>query len=172
MLKILGSLIVILATSIIGFSYAKVYGIRVKQIRNMQYALSMLESEIIYTATPLIQAFQIVGERAYEGVRELFVNMSEMLKQRESGGVFETFNKAYEKSRNILYFEKEEVEVIASFMQSLGSSDIEGQKKNFNITIKKLEEFEKKAEEARIKNEKLYKYFGVCAGMIIVIILV
>jgi stage III sporulation protein AB len=172
MLKLIGSFIVILTTTIIGFTYAKVYMDRVKQLRDLQYALNMLESEILYTATPLVVALSSVAEKSSEAVKHLFLNMADLLREKKIGSVHEAFNEAYKISKSELFLEDEEVNIIASFMQSLGSSDIEGQKKNFNITIKKLEGFEKKAEELRVKNEKLYRYLGVCAGVLIVIILV
>lgn len=172
MLKLIGSLIVILTTSVIGFSYAKVYVERVKQLRDIQYSLNMLESEIIYTATPLIEALSSVADKSNENIRMLYLKMTELLKEKKIGSVYEAFNEAYKLVKSDLYFEKEEIDIIASFMQSLGTSDIEGQKKNFNITIKKLEGFEKKADEIRNKNEKLYRYLGVCSGVLIVIILV
>lgn len=172
MLKILGAFVIIGATTVMGFLYARVFSTRVKQLRDMQYALNMLESEIIYTATPLIHAMRHISEKSNDSVKLLFERISELLREKKAEGVHEAFNQAMKEFKKDLYFEKEEVEVMASFMHSLGSSDIEGQKKNFNITIKKLESFEKKAEETKSKNEKLYKYLGVCAGVLIVMILV
>lgn len=172
MLKIFGSLIVVTATTIMGFYYAGVYKERVKQIRGIQYALNILESEIVYTSTPLIQAFINISERVNEPFKKLFFILSENLKNKNVESVSAAFRQACVSLKGQLLFENEEIEVLDSFMKSLGTSDVEGQKKNFNITIKKLEYFEKKAEENRKKNERLFKYLGVSCGMLIVIILV
>jgi stage III sporulation protein AB len=172
MLKLIGSFIVIVAASLIGFSYATVYSHRVKHIREIQYALNMLESEIIYTSTPLIDALISIAGKSSENIATLLTKMAELLRDKRIDSVFGAFDEAYKQTKSELYFEKEEVDIIASFMQSLGNSDIEGQKKNFNITIKKLEGFEKKAEEMKAKNEKLFRYLGVCSGVLIVIILI
>jgi stage III sporulation protein AB len=98
--------------------------------------------------------------------------MADMLRDKKKNSVYEAFTDTYNQLKSDLYFDKEEIGVISSFMQSLGNSDIEGQKKNFNITIKKLESFEKRAEEIRTKNEKLYRYLGLSFGVLVVIILV
>ncbi|EYE89740.1 hypothetical protein Q428_01445 [Fervidicella metallireducens AeB] len=172
MLKLIGSLIVITATTILGFSYARVYSERVNQLRAMQYALNILETEIVYSATPLMEALIYVSEKTENNISMLFSMMADILNQKSVTDVVEAFYLAFNKLKNELYLEKEEVEVIAAFMQSVGSSDLEGQKKNFNITIKKMEAFEKRAEETRSKNEKLYKYLGVCSGAILIILLV
>lgn len=172
MLKLIGSVIVVCATTAMGFYYAGVYAQRVKQLRLIQYALNSLESEIVYTSTPLIEAFENVSAKSNEPIKELFSLMSENLMGKNTEGVLNAFEEARSKVSDTLYFDKKEMEIIASFMNSLGNSDIEGQKKNFNITIKKLEAFELDAEERRKKNEKLFRYLGVSAGMLIIIILV
>lgn len=172
MLKIIGSIIVICTTTIMGFIYAGMYGERVKQLRQIQYALNMLEAEIVYTSTPLLEAFRNIGEKSSGVIKKMFLLMADYLELKNTDGVLNAFKEAEKGLHGELLLNKEELDVIYSFMNSLGSSDIEGQKKNFNITIKKLEAFETKAEEFRVKNEKLYKYLGVSAGMIIVIMLI
>lgn len=172
MLKVLGSIIIIGATTVIGFCYANAYTERVRQLRDMQYALNMLESEIIFTSTPLIMALQNAGNKSSDVIRKMFIKMSGLLKDKKVESVADAFKESLTSVRTELYFEKEEIDIIMSFVQSLGISDMEAQKKNFNITIKKLESFEQKAEETRKKNERLYKYLGVSCGILIVIILV
>lgn len=172
MLKLLGSIIIIAGTTVIGFTYSNIYMQRVKQLRDMQFALNMLETEIIYTATPLIEALFSVGEKTSSSIKGIFFGMAEALRDKRKSGVFDAFIYTYSQLKCDIYLDKEEIDVISSFMQSLGSSDAEGQKKIFNITIKKLESFEKRAEEIRTKNEKLYRYLGLCFGVLIVIILI
>lgn len=172
MLKIIGSIIVICTTTIMGFYYAGIYTQRVNQLRIIQYALNILESEIVYTSTPLIEAFQNVSDKSGDPIKKLFSVMSNNLKEKTTQSVLSAFKYAEKGLKGEIYFGKEELEVIYSFMNSLGNSDIEGQKKNFNLTIKKLEAFELRAEENRKKNEKLFRYLGVSAGMLIVIVLI
>ena len=170
-LKLLGSLIVISSTTIMGFVYSRVYGQRVRQLRDMQYALNMLESEIVYNSTPLTSALCTVAGKC-SSVGKLFNTIADILKSKKCETISDAFNMAIDINKNELYFEDEETALINSFLQSIGSSDLENQKKNFNITVKKLESFEKTAEESKSKNEKLYKYLGLSAGVLIVIILV
>lgn len=172
MLKLLGSIIIITGATAIGFTYSKIYLQRVRQLRDMQFALNMMETEISYTATPLTQVLFSVGEKSSSVIKRMFTDMAETLQSKKKNSVFEAFMYTYNQMKSDIYLDKEEIGVISSFMQSLGNSDIEGQKKNFNITIKKLESFEKRAEEIRTKNEKVYRYLGLSFGVLIVIILV
>lgn len=172
MLKLIGSIIIIAGTTAIGFTYSNIYLQRVRQLRDMQFALNMLETEIVYTATPLIEALFSVGEKSSNIIKNIFSGMAETLREKKKSSVYDAFIYVCNLLKEDIYFDKEEIGTISSFMQSLGNSDIDGQKKNFNITIKKLEDFEKKAEEIRAKNQKLYRYLGLCFGALIVIILV
>lgn len=172
MLKILGSLIVVIAAGGIGLIYSGMYVERVRQIREMQYALQILETEMIYSALPLGEALEFTSNKSSSAIAELLDEMAKILKSRAKDNVYDAFKEAYRLKKDQLCFGKEEIDVLEAFVQSLGNSDIEGQKKNFNITIKKLEELEKKAETTRVKNERLYRYLGVCTGLLIVIILV
>lgn len=172
MLKILGSMIIVAAASGIGLIYSRMYVERVRQVRDMQYALQILETEMIYSALPLGEALEFTSKKSTSAIEGLLDKISQILKAREKDNVYDAFKEAYKLKKDELCFGKEEIDVLEAFMQSLGNSDIEGQKKNFNITIKKLEELEKKAETNRAKNERLYKYLGVCTGLLIVIILI
>lgn len=172
MLKLIGSLIVIASTGIMGFYYGDIFYRRVKQLTSIQYAINLLEAEIVFTSTPLSEAFKNVANKTKEPINKIFEYLSMRLMDKEVTDVQSAFFEALKKNKGELYFNKEEVEVLASFMSALGASDVEGQKKNFNITSKKLESLEKLAEESRRKNEKLFRYLGVCTGMLIVIILI
>lgn len=172
MLKVLGSIIVIGASGVMGFIYSNLYKERVKQIRDMQYSLNILETEIIYSSSPLSEAMEFTADKSSNGIKNVFKKMSSMLNQKTKHSVYEAFKDACASSKDEIYLGKEEMDVLESFMKSLGGSDMEGQKKNFNITIKKLEEIEKKAEVIRTKNERLYRYLGICIGVLLVIILI
>lgn len=172
MLKIIGSILVITSTSLVGFYYSRMFLERLKQIREMQYALTMLESEIIYSSSPLTEALGYISKRSKEPLKEFFNVFSKKLKNKEVDGILEGFQLTLNEFKTELKFQKDEIDSISSFLKSLESSDLEGQKKSFNITMKKLDDFEKRAQEIMSKNEKLYKYLGVCSGLLIVIILV
>lgn len=172
MIKLLGSIIIIISATLMGIIYSQKFSIKVNQIRDIEFLLNMLENEITFTSTPLVQAFINISNKGCNSASKLFLLMSEELKSKKCNSVYDAFKLSYDSVKEELYFDNDELQVIGSFMKSLGNTDTEGQKKNFNITIKKLESFEKKAEDLCTKNAKLYRYLGVCAGTLIVIILI
>ena len=172
MLKIVGAILVIFSASLIGVLYSRTFGIRVDEIREMQYAIQMLETEITYASTPLVEALKSISEKSKGNISKLLLSMSEILKNKECDSVYKAFEESYKKNKDNLYLQKDEINIINSFMQSLGNSDAEGQKKNFNLTNQKLEGIEKSAQEIKEKNQKLFNYLGICGGVLIVIILI
>ena len=172
MLKLIGSLLVIGSTSLIGIYYSRVFFERLQQIRDFQYAFTMLESEIVYSSMPLSEALECVSLKSKSPIKEFFYAFSNKLLKKETEGIVEGFKETLSEFQKEIKLSKEEIDTVISFLKSLESSDMEGQKINFNITMKKFEGFEKKAEVEVVKNEKLYKYLGVCSGILIVIILI
>lgn len=172
MLKILGSFLIILSTSGMGFLYAYGYKERVRQLRELQFTINALSSEILYSSNPLWIAFLNVANKCSSPFKELFLNMSDSLKEKSTETISDSFELALKQQRDNVYLDKEDLDLLRTFINGLSSNDCEGHKKNFNITQKKLEGLEKIAEENRNKNERLYKYLGVLSGLLIVILLV
>lgn len=170
--KVAGSAIVIISAALIGVLYSRTFAIRVDEIRDMQYSIQMLETEIMYGATPLMEAFKLISEKSKGSISKLFLAMSETLENKKYDSVYKAFEESYKSQKDNLYLQKDEMSIISSFMQSLGNSDAEGQKKNFNLTMQKLAGIEKSAEEIKAKDQKLFSYLGVCGGILIVIILI
>lgn len=171
LLKLIGSFLIIIASTFMGYYISWLYYEKVKQIRDIQFAFNFLESEIIYSSEPLYIALKKVGEKFSGPMKILFMKMSDMLKDHKKDSVYEAFLEAYQMMNEKFYFDKEEIDIIKSFLHGIGSNDLEGQKKNFNIAIKKLELIEKKAEEKRQSSDKLIKYLGFSFGVVIVVIL-
>ncbi|MEF9952606.1 MAG: hypothetical protein RR840_00020 [Clostridium sp.] len=172
MLSILGSAMIILSTTLVGFYYSRGFAYRLKVVRDFQYALTMLQSEIIYASSPLIEALSYVSDKTEGNVSRFFKEFSASLYKREIEGIQEGFRVSIESYKKSLMLEEDEIDTISSFLKSLESSDSESQKTSFNITMKKFEAFEKRADGIMNKNEKLYKYLGVCTGLLLVIVLI
>lgn len=172
MLKLIGGLIIIIASTIIGFYISHLFYEKLRQLRELQYALQILESEIIYSAEPLYVAFSNLSLKVNEPLKLLFLDLANSIKDFEKDTLHDIFINSFDRYKERFLLEKEEIEVLVSFFSSLGTSDLEGQKKNFNLTMKKLDMLEKKADDKRQRNDKLVKYLGFASGILIVVILV
>ena len=70
------------------------------------------------------------------------------------------------------YIKKEDREVLKMLSKMLGTTDLEGQVSQIEVTESFLDEQIRQAQEEKNKNEKLYQKLGITIGMAIVIILI
>lgn len=148
------------------------YTRRVRELRAFQHALHILESEIMFTSTPLPQAVLKISRRLDRPLDRLFGLFGHILGQRIGYTAGEALAVAISKSRNLLCLNGEDIDIILGFGKNLGSTDRENQEKNFRLVKYQLGVQLKEAEEERNKNERLYKSLGFLLGAALVILLV
>ncbi|OGO78809.1 MAG: stage III sporulation protein AB [Clostridiales bacterium GWB2_37_7] len=172
MLKIIGGLLILTACGLMGIAAANKFGQRPKDIRRFRASVQMLETEIIYGCTPLPQAFHNISTKL-EGALKLFYSMvSEDLQIGCSNSFGTSWSKGLDKLLQGTNLDIADKELIEDFGKVLGSSDREDQKKHFGLFYIQLKQHEEMAEEARRKNEKMYKSLGFLSGVVIFILLV
>lgn len=171
MVRIIGFLFIILSCTGIGYIMGTRFNMRVRELRLLKIALQMLETEIVYSNTPLPQAFESVQRKSPNPIRELFRDVKCNLEKKTYGSVGEAFCQSIDDTKDRMCLSKEDIETLKSFGNSIGNSDVEGQIKNFKMIIKQLDNQEVKAEESKEKNEKMYKSLGFLGGLAIVILL-
>jgi stage III sporulation protein AB len=169
-IKFVGAIVLICATSFIGFSLAADCSKRPKALRELQSLLQMLENEISYLSNLLSEAFYRISEGTNSDTAILF---KEAARNLGTNGV--TADSAWEKSIEENYaklsLNKEDRTILLTFGKMLGNSDLEGQLKNIKLISSQLKLQEFKAEEMRHKNEKMYRSLGVLSGLAVAVIL-
>jgi len=171
MIKIIGLSFIIFSSSGIGYILGSRFSMRVRNIRLLRMSLQMLETEIIYSNTPLPEAFEKIYRKCSNPVNELFKAVGNNLSRRTFGTVGEAFSKAVDDLSGNILLSHEDIEILKLFGYSIGTSDIEGQVKSFKMILNQLDIQEAKAEEHRRKNEKIYKSLGTLLGLAIAILL-
>jgi len=171
-LKITGSIIILLASSFLGYILSRDCSIRPQQLRELQGLLQMLENEISYMANLLTDAFYKMHETRKNEISLIFKQTADYLIENKGLNASEAWEKALKENIRKTALNKEDEKVLISFGKMLGKSDIEGQLKNIRLAMKQLEIQEKKAEELKAKNEVMYKRLGVLFGLALIIILV
>lgn len=171
-MKFIGSLLVIISTTVAGFILGEKFKKRTSQLKEMERAIYQLQNEIIYTHTALPEAFLKVHEKSSFPLNEFFKIVSHMLYFNEVDSVYEGFKASLKKMKNPLDINKEDMNVILSLGKTLGESDIEGQKRMFALTLENLKKQIAEAEILMKKNVKMYRYLGFTLGTMIVIMFI
>jgi stage III sporulation protein AB len=170
MIKTMGCLLILAASTFGGFAYAEGFKKRVKQLNELERAINQLQNEIEYTYTPLPEALHSVSEKCEAPVKEIFAKASQYLFLNEAESVYDAFKKCLEDSN--ISINKEDVNVILDLSKSLGESDIEGHKKIFSLAKNNIKKRISIAEDSMNKNVKMYRYLGFSLGAMLVIVLI
>jgi stage III sporulation protein AB len=170
MIKTIGCLLILAASTFGGFAYADSFKKRVKQLNEVERAIDQLQNEIEYTYTPLPEALHNVSEKCEEPINEIFSKASQILYSNEADSVYDAFKKCFKDSN--ININKEDIDVILDLSKSLGESNIEGHKKIFLLAKSNLKKRISIAEDSMNKNVKMYRYLGFSLGSMIVIVLI
>lgn len=171
LLKIAGSIIVILSCSFMGFILSGDCSKRPRQLRELRSLLQMFENQISYLSDVITEAFERIGRIGGNGTGIFFRRTVEILKQGNAANASEAWEKAVRQCIRTTALNKEDEEILLSFGKLLGNTDIEGQVKNIRLTLDQLALQEDKAEDSKKKNENMYRSLGMLGGIAVVLVL-
>jgi len=170
-LKLMGSVLIISASSVMGYIWSRDCSKRPQELRTLQKMLQMLETQMNFMTDVICDAFQKVSSFSTSNVSLFFSGTVKILKENPGISVSEAWTTAVTENFKMTSLNKEDREILLSFGKMLGSTDMEGQIKNIRLTMSQLELQEIKAEESKKKNEKMYQSLGILGGIALVIIL-
>ncbi|MFS0656373.1 stage III sporulation protein SpoIIIAB [Bacillus sp. 179-C3.3 HS] len=170
MLKLMGAILIVSATTWGGFEFAKRYSDRPKQIRQLRFALQFLESEIMYGQTPLERAASQIAMQVGPPIDHLFEQFAEKL----NAGTLSARHAWYESLEDVwkrTVLKKGEYEALKHFGETLGQHDVTAQQKYIKLALGHLESEEKEAEIAQAKHEKMVRSLGFLGGILLILLL-
>lgn len=170
-LKIIGCILILVCSSLIGFLYGENLKKRVFQLKEIEQALLQLKSEIIYTHASLPEAFENVGYKCNRPIGGIFIEVSRLLYNNEVDSVNEGFKKVFKQNKDMLSLKQYDIDIILNLSKSLGESDIEGQKNILLLTLENIKKQISGAEMEMNKNIKVYRYLGFSFGAILIIMI-
>lgn len=153
----------------IGFYFGEIYRYRSLELKDFQKALMLMNTEVLYSNTPLPLALLNISYKLENPFSKVFKEVSEMLENGKVNGVHEGFNKSYCCHQEEFHLKGDDLNIIKDFFFSLGESGVYGQEKIFNLTTEELKRKYIEAEEECKVNRKMYRGIGVCVGAIIAI---
>lgn len=171
MLKMLGAVLVIAATTLAGWIQARQYANRPQQIRRLILALKRLETEIMYGFTPLPDALDRIGEQSGGAVGSIFHRAAQNMKPPDNRTAQEALQLALEAGWKTTAMKAVEQDIMRQFSYTLGTSDRKDQLGHIATAVRQLESEEHEAREEQNRYEKMFRSLGLLFGAFIVIIL-
>lgn len=172
LLKWLGSVIILVSSTLIGYKLAEQVKERVVLLQDFKTSILMLQTEIQFTLTPLAEAFENISSNMHGKIKEFFLNISEEMNERSGRTVDEIIHQGIQKIFAQAKLKKEDLEPILQLSKSIGGSDVEGQVRAIQLCIEYLEQRIRQASSEREKSERMYQTLGVLSGISIVIVLI
>jgi len=139
------------------------------QIRQLQFALTVLGSEIRFRQTPLPQGLQAVAAAVSGPVGKLFADLAAGLQEADGRGVSWAWQQV--KADSKLALAPEDLDLLENLMLVLGAGNIQEQGRQLELHLEHLHRLEREAERSRESNEKIWRYLGVFSGFALVLIL-
>lgn len=171
MLKLVGAVMVVIASGLTGLAVANSYSRRPRELRSLRSALQILETEIAYGATYLPEALELVAARCGQFVQPLFERAARELKNMSGNTATEAWEKSLEAFYPTTALRPQDLMVLKSLGSSLGISDREDQIKHLHLAVEHLTAETRASEEEAARNVKLWSYLGFLGGLTIVLVL-
>jgi len=171
MIKLLGAILIIGASTLYGFYRASLFAERPRQIRQCIHAVKRLSTEIHYGSTPLPGALHKLSSQCKKPLSQLFSRAADRLSTERAATVKEVWHEAVEYTWGQTAMKAPEKDALLELGASLGVSDREDQLKHLELALSQLEQEEAAARDEQARFEKLSRSLGVLGGALIVILI-
>jgi len=170
-LKILGGILIIISSILIGLIKAKDFEKRTADLRDIISILQVLETEICYKSNILSVAMLNCAQlKSGSNTASFFKRASELLENRDMSSE-EAWHEAVTKNIKKTSLREEDLQILLCLGNSLGTSDYEGQIKNIGFIIKQVDGQVAKADAECSKYQAMYRKLGILSGIAVVIML-
>ncbi len=171
LMKTIGGILVIAATSLWGHIAAEKVGNGYKELQYLQKLLYLLRGEILYARSYLGEAFLQIGRTAKSPYREWLLSLCRQMEEergRTFAGMWEESVRASLKDSGL---SDRELQRLAAFGNQLGIADAQMQIKTLDLYLEEIKlSMEEMREEMRTKM-RLCHCLGVMSGIFITVLL-
>lgn len=167
---ILGCVGIIAGCGSLGLWLANRIRRRPEELRALLMALALLDTEIVWGATPLPEAFGILQERTNAPWQGFFADLQKRLQRGDSANT--AWNDTVLAQNSLFCLKREDWLVIADVSKGLGRSDRQEQHKQLELIQRQLTSIKDQAGVWSEKQAKMWSYLGFLCGIAGVLILI
>lgn len=171
MLKIVGSILIVIATTGIGLISGRDLKIRLDNMRYIKKLMLMLRGEIKYLKAPLGEAFFNVGKRAKEPFDIFFNKIALEIESLECESFYEIWCKHIDEELMKIKLNQKDCLTLKRVGEHLGYMDKEMQLGMIDLYVEQLEEEIKISKDSIDEKIRVYNCLGVAVGIFAVLIM-
>ena len=171
-LKLIGSLLVLVSSTAIGFLKADELKIRVKRLQGLKQMMNLLQGELRFRRSELSEAFLNVSDRVEEPFQGFLKTVAEELKGYQPQSFESLWNCAVGKLLLTEGFLKKDIQLLEILGNGLGYLDLAMQTEILNQAQIRTEEEILEAKKQQESKGKLYQTMGITAGAFLMLLIV
>ncbi|WP_138415847.1 stage III sporulation protein SpoIIIAB [Aquibacillus sediminis] len=170
-MKWIGALLLLSATTWVGFEFARKMNDRPKQIRQLKNALQILEAEILYSQAPIMEACENLAKQLPKPMSLFFKGVSDELR-KNSGHLYDVWKTNLDQFWPFVSMGANEKEILRQFGRTLGQHDFTQQQKHIHLALTHLERELQDAQEYKYRYSKMAKSLGFLTGLLVILLLI
>ena len=143
---------------------------RPSELRESLMALALLDTEIVWGATPLPEAFGIIKQRTDTPWQGFFKELQDRLQRGESASI--AWKETILNQKAYFCLKAEDWQVMGDVGKGLGRSDRTEQHKQLELVLRQLTLLKERADIWSTKQAKMWSYLGFLCGIAGVLILI
>ncbi len=169
--KLIYSIFIVGCSSLLGFIFANTYVERSKLLNSLLSTLQMLETEIVYGATPMPVLMKKIGNKSENEIKNIFLSTAGLLGLNSGQTFDEIWCDVVTQEAEHTCLDKDDIDLLLSLGKNLGISNCEDQIKHIKLIREEFKRHYEVALAEQSKNVRLFKNLGFLLGITIVIII-
>ena len=165
MLKLIGSILILVACTGIGFSKSNDMQAHLNELEELKKIFYLLKSELQYTRAPFAEVFEKIGQKTREPFQTWLLDLCNRLKEKRAGMFWDMWCSSIEdnlKGSRIKEDELKELKNVGKNLEYIESLD---------LFIEQMEYGIKNTRESYRTKRKLCQSLGIMGGIFLVILL-
>lgn len=171
MIKLIGALCLMAATTFLGFDLSNELSKRTNQLRMFIYSLQIIEAEMVYSYESLHRIFANVAQKT-TGPVALFYDRLAIRLEVPIHSFYSLWDNELEKLVTTSPLKRADLDILQQFGRNIGNHPLTQQQKQITLTIYYLQKQLDEAIEQQRKYEKTIKSISLLIGIFIVLILI
>ncbi len=170
MIKLFGAFLILISGSSIGWIYGSIYLNRVRELKELQLALNILDTEISYGRVIIPVALKSTLDVLSPSLAKIFYEAANQLELSRDYNFYEIWQEIINNQSKNTYLNREDFEILINWGRQIGASTVENQIKINKLTIKRLEQHEEIARDIATRRVKPVRYAGVLISLMVIIL--
>lgn len=170
-IKILGSILVIGSTSILGYLLGRERVNRLNQLKDLKQSFLLLRGEIEYGCTPLPEAMENLASKNDTVFSSFFQSVAGKLGTYEGRTFYDIWKEEIKEKLGHTSLTKEDKKRLVTIGETLGYLDRKMQQNTINFYLEGLNEEIKREGESQGEKIRLFQLMGVLSGIFVTIVM-